>query len=161
MSTKVKPIPDGHHTVTPNLTVKGAAAAIDFYKRAFGAKEQFRMAMPDGNIGHAQILIGDSILMLADEFPHWSKSPQSLNGTPVTLVVYVEDVDAVFSRAVDAGATVKLPVENKFYGDRSGCVVDPFGHLWMLMTHVEDVPPQEMKKRMEEFCSKMGAAKAG
>ncbi len=145
MSTKVKPIPDGHHTVTPNLTVKGAAAAIDFYKRAFGAKEQFRMAMPDGNIGHAQILIGDSILMLADEFPHWSKSPQSLNGTPVTLVVYVEDVDAVFSRAVDAGATVKLPVENKFYGDRSGCVVDPFGHLWMLMTHVEDVPPQEMK----------------
>jgi PhnB protein len=160
MNAKPKPIPDGFHTLTPYLTVKGAAEAIDFYKRAFGAQEQFRMPSPDGkSIGHAQVLIGDSILMLADEFPHCSQSPQTLNGTPVSMVVYVEDVDAAFKRAVNAGAVVKLPLENKFYGDRSGCVTDPFGHLWTLTTHIEDLTPQEMNRRMKEFCAKMGATK--
>jgi PhnB protein len=160
MNSKVKPIPNGFHTLTPYLTVNGAAEAIDFYKRAFGARELFRMSGPDGkSIGHAQVAIGDSILMLADEFPHWSKSPQTLNGTPVSLMVYVEDVDAAFKRAVEAGATVKLPVENKFYGDRSGCLVDPFGHLWTLSSHIEDVPPEEMGRRMAEFWAKMGATK--
>jgi PhnB protein len=160
MNAKVKPIPDGFHTLTPYLTVKGGAEAIDFYKRAFGAIERFRMTGPDGKtLGHAEITIGDSILMLADGAPGFSQSPQELHGTTVSLLLYVKDVDAAFKRAVEAGATVKQPVENKFYGERAGCVVDPFGHLWTLMTHIEDVPPQEMKKRMDEFCAKMAAAK--
>jgi len=160
MNAKVKPIPDGFHTLTPYLTVKGAAQAIDFYKRAFGAKERFRMTGPDGkSLGHAEITIGDSILMLADECPGFTQSPQTLNGTSASLLIYVKDVDAAFKRAVDAGATVKLPVENKFYGERAGSVADPFGHLWTLMTHIEDVPPQELKQRMDAFCAKMAAAK--
>ena len=160
MNSKVSPIPNGLHTLTPYLTVKGAADAIDFYKRAFDAKEQFRMPSPDGkSIGHASIVIGDSVLMLADEFPNMSKSPQTLGGVPVSMVLYVEDVDASFKRAVDAGATVKMPVENKFYGDRMGTVIDPFGHMWTIGTHIEDVTPQEMQKRMQEFCSKMGDKK--
>jgi PhnB protein len=159
MNAKVKPIPDGFHSLTPYLTVKGAAQAIDFYRRAFGATERFRMTGPDGkSVGHAEITIGDSILMLADESP-FGQSPQTLHGTSVSLALYVEDVDAAFQRALNAGATVKQPVENKFYGDRAGCLVDPFGHLWTLMTHVEDVPPTEMRKRMAKFCAKMGAAK--
>jgi len=160
MNANVKPIPDGFHTLTPYLTVKGGAEAIDFYTRAFGAKERFRMTGPDGkSLGHAEITIGDSILMLADGAPGFSQSPQELHGTTVSLLLYVKDVDAAFQRAVEAGATVKQPVENKFYGERAGCVMDPFGHLWTLMTHIEDVPPQEMKKRMDEFCAKMAAAK--
>jgi len=160
MNAKVKPIPDGFHTLTPYLTVKGAAQAIDFYKRAFGAKERFRMTGPDGkSIGHAEITIGDSILMLADEMPGFSQSPQELQGTSVSLLLYVKDVDAAFQRAVQAGATVKQPVENKFYGERAGCLADPFGHLWTLMTHIEDVPPPEMKKRMDAFRAKMAAKK--
>lgn len=160
MNAKVKPIPDGFHTLTPYLTVKGAAQAIDFYKRAFGARERFRMPGPDGKtLGHAEVTIGDSILMLADEFPGCGQSPQALHGTPVSLLLYVSDVDAAFQRAVAAGATVKQPVENKFYGERAGCLVDPFGHIWTLMTHIEDVPPQEMKKRMDEFTAKMAASK--
>jgi PhnB protein len=160
MNSKVSPIPDGLHSLTAYLTVKGAADAIDFYKRAFGAKEQFRMPAPDGKtIGHASIVIGDSVVMLADEHPGFNKSPQTLGGAGVSMVFYVEDVDAAFKRAVDAGATVKMPVENKFYGDRMGSVTDPFGHMWTIGTHIEDVSPQEMRKRMQEFCSKMGDKK--
>src|SRR5256886_17542292 len=129
MTTKVKPIPEGFHTITPYLSIKGAAAAIDFYKRAFGAKERFRMPGPDGNtVGPAELLIGDSIVMMADESPQCgNQSPQSLKGTPVGFALYVEDADATFKRAVEAGATVKQPLENKFYGDRAGTVMDPFG----------------------------------
>ncbi len=160
MNAKVKPIPDGFHTLTPYLTVKGAAQAIDFYKRAFGAKERFHMPGPDGKtLGHAEVTIGNSILMLADEFPGCGQSPQTLHGTAVSLLIYLADVDAAFQRAVAAGTTVKQPLENKFYGERAGTLVDPFGHVWTLMTHIEDVPPQEMKKRMDEACSKMAAAK--
>ncbi|HEX3720154.1 MAG TPA: VOC family protein [Verrucomicrobiae bacterium] len=160
MQTKAKPIPDGFHSVTPYLTVKGAAQAIDCYKKAFGAKERFRMPSPDGkSIGHAEIIIGDSILMLADEFPECNKSPQTLGGSPLGLMIYVENVDAVFKSALDAGATVKMPLENKFYGDRSGTVTDPFGHVWTISTHVEDVPPAEMERRMKEFCAKMADKK--
>lgn len=163
MNTKIKPIPDGFHTLTPYLSVKGAAQAIDFYKRAFGAKERFRMPGPDGKtLGHAEVVIGDSILMLADEFPQCGNmSPQSLKGTSVSLLIYVEDVDSAFKRAVDAGGKVLMPVENKFYGERSGCLEDPFGHHWTLMTHVEDVPPDEMKKRMKDFAAKMAAGQKG
>ena len=157
MNAKVKPIPDGFHSITPYLTVKGGAAALEFYKRAFGARERFRMPGPDGKtIGHAEIVIGDSIIMLADEFPQCgNQSPQALKGTPVSLLLYVEDVDSAFKRAVEAGATVRQPLENKFYGERAGCVSDPFGHLWTLMTHIEDVSPKEMQKRMAEFHAKM------
>ena len=161
MTANVKPIPDGFHSVTPYLTVHGAAQAIDFYKKAFGAKERFRMPSPDGkSVGHAELVIGNSILMLADEICEFSKSPQTLNGTPVALMIYVEDVDAVFKRAVEAGATVKSPLNNQFYGDRSATIVDPFGHIWTVATHVEDVPPAEMDKRMKEFCAKMGEKKS-
>ena len=161
MSTNAKPIPDGFRTVTPYLIVKGAGRALDFYKRAFGAKEICRMTGPDGgSVAHAEIQIGDSIIMLGDESPHCgSKSPETLQGTPVSLYVYVPDVDAAFQRATGAGATVQRPVEDKFYGDRSGSLVDPFGHQWSLATHIEDVPPDEMKKRMEEFFAEMTAAK--
>jgi PhnB protein len=157
MTSPVKPIPEGYHTLTPYLIIRGAAQAIDFYKKAFDAKELFRMPAPDGKkIGHAEIKIGDSILMLADEAPEMGfLSPQSLNGTPVSLLVYVKDVDTVFQRTVDAGATVMLPLENKFYGDRMGTIVDPFGHQWSLGTHVEDVPPEEMKKRAAAEAAKM------
>ena len=162
MNKKVKPIPEGFHTLTPYLTVKGAGQAIDFYKRAFGAKERFRMPGPDGRtIGHAELVIGDSILMLADEFPQCNASPQTLKGSPVSLLIYVNNVDEAFEQAVQAGATVKEAVEDKFYGERSGSLVDPFGHHWTLMTHVEDVPPQEMNNRMTKFFAKMESAKAG
>jgi PhnB protein len=161
MSTKVKPIPDEFHTLTPYLTVKGAAQAIDFYKRAFGATERFRFPGPDGKtIGHAEIVIGDSILMMADEIPSMgNRSPQSFGGTPVSLLIYVEDVDTAYKRAIDAGAKVKMPVEDKFYGERAGCLEDPFGHQWTLMTHIEDVSPEEMRKRMDAFTAKMKSGK--
>jgi len=155
MAEKVKPIPEGFHTLTPYLIIKGAAEAIDFYKQAFGAQELFRMNTPDGQtIGHAEIKIGDSAIMLADEAPNMEhRSPQSLNGSPVSFLLYVEDVDAAFDRAVGAGATVKYAVENKFYGDRSGTVADPFGYLWSLSTHVEDVAHEELERRMKtQFC---------
>ena len=153
---KTKPIPDGFHAVTPYLTVKNATEAIEFYKRAFGAQERYRMPAPDGKIGHAELQIRDSIVMLADEFPECagSQSPETLNGSPVGFALYVENVDQAFKRAIDAGATVKDPVEDKFWGDRSGSVIDPFGHRWMLLTHVEDVAPEEMKKRMEKMFAK-------
>jgi PhnB protein len=159
MATSVKSIPDGYRTVTPYMYIRGAAQAIDFYKRAFGADELFRMPGPDGTLMHAEIKIGDSIVMLADENPSMGiQSPQSLNGTSSSFLLYLEDVDAAFQRAIDAGATVMRPLENQFYGDRSGMVTDPFGHHWSLATHVEDVSPEEMDKRMSEMAAKMAGA---
>ncbi len=144
----VKPIPDGYHSVTPYLIVDGAARAIEFYTKAFGAEEKFRMAQPDGRIGHAEIVIGDSHVMLADENMQMGiKGPKSVGGTTVMLMIYVPDVDKLFNRAVAAGTTVERPLANQFYGDRTGGVVDPFGHKWYLATHVEDVPPAELAKR--------------
>ena len=148
MANPVKPIPDGYHSVTPYLIVKGAAEAIEFYKKAFGATELFRMPQPDGRIGHAEIKIGDSPIMLADEFPEMKYlSAQTLGGTPVSILLYVPDVDSVFNQAITAGAQQQRPVEDKFYGDRGGSLVDPFGHVWHIATHTEDVSPEEMEKR--------------
>jgi len=148
MADAVKPIPDGYHSVTPYLSISGAAAAIDFYKKAFGAVELFRMEQPDGRIGHAEIKIGDSPIMLADEYPEMNSiGPKTLGGTSVSLLVYVKDVDTVFKTAIEAGAQERGPVENKFYGDRMGSLIDPFGHIWHVGTHVEDVSPEEMEKR--------------
>jgi PhnB protein len=152
MTIKAKPIPDGYHTMTPYLTVRGAAKAIEFYKRAFGAQQRGVLPMPDGRIGHAELMIGNSMIMLADEFPeHGNKSPETLNGSPVGLAIYVENADEVFKRAVEAGATVKEDVSDKFWGDRAGSVTDPFGHKWTILTHKEDVSMEEMKKRMEKM----------
>ena len=146
-----KPIPDGYHSITPYLIVNGAAKAIDFYKRAFGAVELMRMPGPDGKIGHAEIKIGDSALMLADEHPEMGyRGPQSLGGTAVSMMVYVERVDDVFGRALAGGAKELQPVKDQFYGDRSGTLQDPFGHKWTVATHVEDVPPEEMRRRAEK-----------
>jgi PhnB protein len=144
----VQPIPEDYPQVIPYLTVDGAADAIDFYVRVLGAKERMRMPGPEGKIGHAELEIGRGMVMLSDEFPEMGgKSPQGLGGTPVTVMAYVEDVDAVFERAVSAGATVRRPVENQFYGDRSGQFEDPFGHVWYVATHVEDVSEEELAKR--------------
>ena len=161
MITIVKPIPDGFHTLTPYLSIRGAAQAIDFYKRAFGATERFRMLGPDGKrVGHAEIVIGDSIVMLADEFPEYgNSSPQTLNGTPVCFGLYVKDADSAYKRAVDAGATVLKPIADQFYGDRAGTVQDPFGHRWTLMTHKEDLSPSELNTRLAAECAKVGQAK--
>lgn len=148
----VKPIPEGFHAVTPYLFIKGAASAIEFYKRAFGAKELLRLADPTGRIGHAEIKIGDSPIMLADEFPEMGVvGPQTLGGSPMCLAVYVEDVDARYQQALAAGAKELRPVKDQFYGDRSGTVVDPYGHIWTLATHKEDVPPAEIERRYAEF----------
>jgi PhnB protein len=148
MTTKVKHIPKGYYTATPYLIIKGAADAIDFYKKVFGATELMRMPHPDGRIGHAEIKIGNSPIMLADEFPDMGfRSPQALGGTPVSILIYVKDVDAVAGRAVASGAKVIKPVQNQFYGDRSGTFADPFGHVWTIATHIEDVPPEEMERR--------------
>jgi PhnB protein len=148
----VKPIPDGYHSVTPYLVVHDGAGAIDFYKQAFGAVETVRMGGPDGKIGHAEIRIGDSHVMLADESPGMGhRSAQSIGATPVSLVLYVEDVDAQFKQAIAAGAKELRPVEDQFYGDRMGTLVDPFGHVWSLGTHKEDVSPEEMNRRMAEM----------
>ena len=148
MTNKVKPIPDGYHTATPYLIVKDAAHAIEIYKKAFGATEVMRMPGPGGKIGHAEIKIGDSPIMLADEVPGMGfRSPESLGGSPISILLYVEDVDVVFSEALAAGAKVQRPVADQFYGDRTGGVTDPFGHVWYIATHKEDVSPEEMKKR--------------
>ncbi len=145
----VKPIPEGYHSVTPYLIIKGASAAIDFYKRAFGATELFRMPEPGGKgIMHAEIKIGDSPIMLADEQPQMYRGPQSLGGTPVSLMLYVDDVDTVFPRALSAGAKEVKPVQDQFYGDRSGTLTDPFGHLWTIATHKRDVSSEEMMAHM-------------
>jgi len=150
----VKPIPDGYSTLIAYISVKGGIDALAFYKQAFGAEELVRMPMPGGLLGHAEIKIGDSILMLADEMDHpeaIAKSPRTLGGITAGLCLYVADCDAVFKRAVDAGAKVRRPLTNQFYGDRSGTIEDPFGHCWTISTHVEDVTPEEMRKRMEAF----------
>lgn len=144
-------IPKGYPQVTPYLSVDGAAAAVDFYTRVFGATERMRMPGPNDTIGHAELQLGDSLIMLADEAPDIGfRSPKALGGSPVTISVYVDDVDAVFERAVAAGATALRPVEAQFYGDRSGQFEDPFGHRWSVATHVEDVSPEEMARRAEE-----------
>jgi PhnB protein len=146
-----KPIPDGYPQLSPYLCVDGAAAAIEFYADVFGAKERARMPAPDGRIGHAELQLGDSLIMLSDEWPEvGNRSPKSVGGTPVTLSMYVEDVDEVFARALKAGATELRPVETQFYGDRMGLLEDPFGHRWSVATHVEDVAPDEMARRAAE-----------
>jgi PhnB protein len=149
----VKPTPDGYHTVTPYLIVRGAARAIEFYKAAFGATELFRMADPSsGKVGHAEIKIGDSHVMLADEHPEMGAAgPQSLGGTSVHMLLYVPDVDARFRQAVAAGGKETRPVKDQFYGDRSGTLTDPFGHSWTIATHVEDVSAEEMDRRHREM----------
>jgi PhnB protein len=148
MSNEVKPIPDGYHSVTPYLVVGDGARAIEFYKEAFGATELFRMDGPGGKIHHAEIRIGDSNIMLADEHPEMNaRSPQTLGGSPVSLMLYVTDVDATVGKAVEAGAKLLRPVADQFYGDRTGGVEDPFGHAWYIATHVEDVAPEELQKR--------------
>jgi PhnB protein len=149
---KVKPIPEGYPRLSPYLYVDDAQAAIDFYGEVFGTKERMRMAGPDGKIGHAELQFGDSILMLADQFPEMgSRSPRTVGGSPVTLSVYVEDVDDVYQRAMRGGATEIRGVRDEFYGDRTGQFEDPFGHRWSIATHVEDVPPDEMEKRAAQM----------
>lgn len=156
MAGQVKPIPDGYHTVTPYLAVHNAAKAIDFYKRAFGATELHHMDGPQGKIAHAEIKIGDSIIMLSDEMPGTeTRSPQSLNGTTTNLFIYVKDADAAFNKAVSAGARSTMPLTDMFWGDRYGKLTDPFGHSWSIATHKEDVAPEEMKKRSEAYAAKM------
>lgn len=145
----VKAQPDAYHSVTPYLIVRGGTRAIDFYKKAFGATELMRLDAPGGKIGHAEIKIGDSVVMLADENPDWdAKSPESYGGSPVHLMIYVEDVDQVFKQSLGAGATERRPVKDQFYGDRSGTLADPFGHTWTIATHIEDVSEEEIQKRM-------------
>ncbi len=158
MPTKIKPIPDGYHTATPYLIVRGAADAIAFYQRAFNATETMRMPGPGGKVMHAEIKIGDSPIMLADECPQMNAlSPQTIGGSPMFLMLYVEDVDTLTRQAIAAGATVERPVQDQFYGDRSGTLVDPFGHRWTLSTHIEDVSPEEMMRRMEGMMKSAGS----
>lgn len=147
----VKPIPDGYPRVTPYLIVDGAAEAIDFYTSVLGASQRGdRMEMPNGKVGHAELELGDSLIMLADENPDWGAAgPRTVGGTPVTIHVYVENVDDVFAKAVATGATEVQPVTDQFYGDRSGSFDDPWGHRWNVATHVEDVPPEEMAERAQ------------
>ena len=156
----VKPIPQGYNTATPYLIIRDAAKAIDYYKKAFGAEERMRFPDPtSGKIGHAEIQIGDSVIMLADEYPDMGfKSPESIGGTPVSIMLYVNNVDDVFARATSAGAKAMRPVKDQFYGDRSGTLTDPFGHVWTISTHVEDVPPGEMEERAKKAMKEMGSA---
>jgi PhnB protein len=156
---KVPPIPPGYHTVTPYITVTNSNEAIEFYKRAFGAEEIMRMAGPGGAIIHAEIKIGDSVVMLSDEWPNsGAKAPINAGCTTQSLMVYLPDVDASFDRAVKAGAKTTQPVQDMFWGDRTGQVTDPYGHKWMLATHIEDVQPADMERRQREFFAKMKAA---
>jgi PhnB protein len=150
MAGNVKPVPENYHTITPYLVVDGAAKAIDFYKKAFGATELMRMPAPEDKIGHAELKIGDSVVMLSDAIKEMGhKSPKTLGGTPITLLIYVNDVDATVAGALQAGAETLRPVEDQFWGDRMGGVTDPFGHQWFVATHIEDVSPEEMERRME------------
>jgi uncharacterized glyoxalase superfamily protein PhnB len=149
MSQSASPIPEGFHSITPHLVCENAAEALAFYQRAFGAQEVGRMDGPGGKIMHAELRIGDSMLMLADAFPEYgSRGPRALQGTPVTIHMYVEDADAVWQRAIDAGATVEMPLEDAFWGDRYGQVVDPFGHRWSIATHQRDMTPQQIEEAM-------------
>jgi len=155
MPTSVKPIPDGHRTVAPYLAIKNAAAALEFYEQGFGAVETYKLIAPDGRVGHAEIRLGDSLIMLSDEFPELGgKAPEALGGSPVSIHLYVEDVDAFVKRAVAAGARELKPVANQFYGDRSGQLQDPFGHLWWVATHKEDVASDEMQRRVRALFAK-------
>lgn len=148
----VKPIPDGYHSVTPYLIVKGAADAIEFFRNAFNAIEIMRLGGPDGKVMHAEIQIGDSRIMLADEHPEMNAlAPQSPGSAGVGICLYVENVDEIVARAIDAGATMQRPLQDQFYGDRSATMEDPFGHVWTVATHIEDVPPEEINRRMEEM----------
>ena len=148
MASKIKPIPDGYRAVTPYLIVDGAKAAIDFYTATFGAVERMRMPAPNDRIGHAELAIGDSVIMLADEHPDMNiHGPKKFGGSPVGIMLYVPDVDSVVAKAVASGATIERPVQDQFYGDRMGTIRDPFGHLWYVATHIEDVPPEEMERR--------------
>lgn len=152
MTTKVKAIPEGYHTVTPYLIIKDAASAIEFYKKAFNAIERFRMEKPGNKIGHAELLIGNSFIMLADEMPEMHfVGPQALGGSPVMLHIYVANVDAIFDQAIAAGGKSLKPVANQFYGDRLGSLMDPFGHMWSIATHVEDVSPEDLKQRFDKM----------
>lgn len=152
--SKVKAIPEGYHSVTPYLFVRGAARAIDFYKNTFGAVERMRMPGPDGKIGHAELQIGDSVIMLADENPQMqAKSPETLGGSANSIYLYVEQVDSVVDKAVQSGAKLLRAVADQFYGDRMGTILDPFGQMWSVGTHIEDVSPEEMKKRMTKMAS--------
>jgi PhnB protein len=147
-----KAIPEGYHSVTPYLVIDGAAKALDFYKKVFGATEVMRMQDPNGRIGHAEIKIGDSHIMLADEYPEKGyRGPTSLGGAAVSLMVYVDDADTIFKQALASGAQELQPMKDQFYGDRSGSLKDPFGHLWTIATHVEDIPPAEMEQRAKEY----------
>jgi len=156
-----KAIPEGYHTATPHLVVKNAAQAIEFYKKAFGAKEKMRMQTPDGKIGHAEMQIGDSVIFLADESPNMgmTKSPQTLGGCTGGVMLYVEDVDTTFKQAVDAGGKTFMPVADMFWGDRYGSLVDPFGHNWSIATHKEDVAPGDMEKRAQDFYAQQAKQK--
>jgi PhnB protein len=152
----VKPVPEGYHTVTPYLTVDDAAKAIEFYKDAFGATERVRMNAPDGKVGHAELEIGDSLIMLSDPFPQAStKSPKELGGTSSSVFLYVEDVDAVVKQATNAGASITMEVADQFWGDRFGSVADPFGHIWSIATHVEDLTPEEITERSKAAMAEM------
>ena len=153
----MKKIPEGMHSITPHLVCAGAAKAIDFYTQAFGATEQGRMPGSDGRLMHAAVKIGDSTVMLVDEMPEWGAlGPKALKGSPVTIHIYVEDVDALVARAVKAGAKVTMPVADQFWGDRYGKLEDPFGHHWSVATHVRDVTPEEMKKAMQQMSAQKG-----
>ena len=154
-----QPIPEGYHTLTTYLTMENAAEAIDYYKDVFGAKERIRMEAPDGKIGHAELEIGDSLLMLSDAFPGaTSRPPTELGGTTAGAFMYVEDVDAVVKRAVESGATITMEIADQFWGDRFGSITDPFGHSWSIATHVEDVPPEEMAERAKAAMAEMGTS---
>lgn len=155
MEKHVRPIPEGYHSISPAITCKNAAAAIEFYKKAFGAKELNRMEGPGGTIGHAELRIGDSVIFVSDEMPGMSAAPAP-SATPSSyLFLYIEDSDRVFNRAVEAGATATMPMQDMFWGDRYGKLTDPFGHSWGVATHVEDVAPEEMQKRSAEWTAKM------
>ena len=161
MAGQVKPIPEGYHTATPYLVVRDAAKAIDFYKRALDATEVVRMQGPDGKIGHAELKIGDSMIMLSDEMPGGdSRSPQAVGGTTVSIFLYVKDVDASYSKAVSAGAKATATPQDMFWGDRFGKLMDPYGHSWCMATHKEDVAPEEMKKRSADAMAKMASQKS-
>lgn len=154
-----QPVPEGYHTITPYLAVDDASAAIDFYQRAFGAKERVRMAGPGGSVMHAELEVGDSLVMLSDPFPQAStRPPKELGGTSVNIFMYVDDIDAVYKQAVASGATSLMEPDDMFWGDRFGSVQDPFGHSWTIATHIEDVSPEEMEKRSTEFMAAMAGS---
>jgi PhnB protein len=154
-----KPIPEGYHTLTPYLSVENAAEAIDFYQQAFGAQEHFRMPGPNDTVAHAELKIGDSVVMLSDPFPQSSvRPPKEVGGTSASLFMYVEDVDAVFKQAVDAGATSTMEPADQFWGDRFGTVTDPFGHVWSIATHIEDLTPEEIAERSKEAMAAMSSS---